>query len=409
MERLLTRWALFGACALLATAPRPAAALEYHALLDLRLVDSRGADSWAQGGLGTLRFDGDHDGLQLGQLSLALRQDFTDTLRLNLDAVAYGDHDRNPVDLTEAYLEWRPWPSQRWRSRARLGAFYPQISFENVLPSWRSPYSVSWSALDTWLGEEIRAIGAEYRLDWLGQRSGSALDVSGMVGVFGGNDPAGGLIAARGWALHDRQTTLFGRIGRPGGEVDIRKMFAEIDHRPGYYAGIESSWRDTATLRVMHYDNRGDRSSRAPSIGDISWQTLFDSAGLQLTPTDHLTVIAQYLRGETWIDPFIPFEWDFDAGFLMASVEQGRYRLTLRRDWFGMQQRRGFGANRETGSAWTAAALMNLDAHWSVAVEGLWVDSTLAYRRETNLPPRASERSLTLSLRYALDGALPAR
>jgi hypothetical protein len=409
MEKLLTRLSVLGACAILSALARPAAALEYHALLDLRLVDSHGQESWSQGGFGTLRFDGEHDGLRLGQLSLALRQDFTDTLRLNLDAVAYGDHDRNAVDLTEAYVEWRPWPSEHWRSRAKLGAFHPEISFENVLPSWRSPYSVSWSAVNTWLGEEIRTIGAEYRLDWLGQRNGGALDVSGMVGVYGMDDPAGGVIADRGWALHDRQSTLFGRFGKAGGELYVDTVFAEIDRRPGYYAGLQASLRDTATLRVLHYDNRGDGTSLAPSIRSISWRTRFDSAGVQFTPTDHLTLIGQYLSGGTSINPFRPLSWGFDSGFVLASLEQGQYRFTLRRDWFAMTQLGGQTRNRETGSAWTAAAMMRVDAHWSLAVEGLWVDSTLAYRTETNTPLHAAERSLTLSLRYALDGALPTR
>jgi len=68
-------------------------------------------------------------------------------------------------------------------------------------------------------------------------------------------------------------------------------------------------------------------------------------------------VIAQYLTGRTTAIPFIPFSWDFDSGFLLASHEQGRYRLTLRRDWFGMTQRQGMGANRESGTAWTAAGV----------------------------------------------------
>ena len=409
MERLLTRLSVLCACVLLLTSPRPATALEYHALLDLRLVDSRGGTSWTEGGYGTLRFDGAHDGLRLGQLSLGLRQDFSDTVRLNLDAVAYGDHDRNALDLTEAYVEWRPWPSRHWRSRAKIGAFYPEISFENVLPGWRSPYTVNWSAIDTWLGEEIRTIGAEYRLDWLGLRNGQPLDLSLLAGAYGLNDPAGRLMANRGWALHDRQTTLFGRIGRPGAALDIPKMFAEIDRRPGYYVGAEASLRNGATLRVLHYDNRGDGTSLAPSIGDISWRTRFDSAGLQLTPTDHLTVIAQYLTGSTLADPFITFSWDFDSGFVLASLERSRYRLTLRRDWFSMHQRQGMGANRESGSAWTAAAQATLDRHWSLALEGLWVNSALGSRAWVGLPLQAAERSLTLSLRYALDGAFPTR
>lgn len=383
-----------------------ASAQEYHALLDLRLVRSTGDASWLNGGLGTLRFDPAHDGLRLGQLSLDVKQDLGDTVRLNVDAIAYGDHDRNAVDLTELYLDWRPWPSQHWRSRARFGAFYPEISFENVLPTWRSPYSISWSAVDSWIAEEIRTIGAEYRLDWLGQRNGSALNFGGEVGLYGANDPAGTLISDRGWALHDRQTTLFGRVGQPGGEIDIAKMFAEIDHQPGYYAGLHASYRDYAELRVLHYDNRGDRSSHAPSIHEIDWQTRFDSVGLEVTPTDHLTFISQYLNGDTWIDPFIPFQWKFDSGFLLASWEHQWLRLTARRDWFAMRQTRGVGDNRESGSAWTLAAIGSFGQHWSVAAESLWVRSTLGYRDDIGVPPFAAEHSLQLSLRYALDGTL---
>ena len=193
--------------------------------------------------------------------------------------------------------------------------------------------------------------------------------------------------------------------------ADIRNARSKNDSPPSAssFSRRADGVRDTTTLRVLHYDNRGDGKSLAPSIQDISWRTRFDSAGLQLTPTDHLTLIAQYLRGDTYINPYLPILWDFDSGFVLASVEQGRYRFTLRRDWFSMSQQGGWAQNGETGSAWTAAAMAQVNRHLSLAVEGLWVDSTLAYRVETNTPLRANERSLTLSLRYALDGAFPTR
>ena len=407
MEELLARLTAALAGALLLGMPVRAPALEYHALLDLRLVHSSGELSWLDGGAGALRFDGTQDGLRLGELSLQLAQDLGETLRLTVDATTYGDHDRNRIDLTQAYLQWQPWPTQQWRVRAKLGAFYPEISFENVLPNWRSPYSLSWSAIDSWLGEEIRTLGAEYRLEWLGQRNGSAFNVSATLGAFGWNDPAGTLISQRGWALHDRQTTLFGRIGAPGQGLAVGTEFSEIDRRPGYYAGAAASYRDRAQLRFTHYDNRGDGTSLAPSLGAISWQTRFDSAGLQLTPTDHLTLIAQYLSGSTWINPVVPFLWDYDSSFLLASYEQGRLRFTVRRDWFGMQQLKGFGANRQSGSAWTAATIATLSPRWSVAAEALYVDSRLALRSELGAAPYAAEHSLQLSLRYAIDGATP--
>ena len=46
------------------------------------------------------------------------------------------------------------------------------------------------------------------------------------------------IIALRGFALHDRQTPLFGRIGTYAyGGREQRVMFSEIDNRAGFHAG----------------------------------------------------------------------------------------------------------------------------------------------------------------------------
>jgi hypothetical protein len=399
VERLLKRLAH----AALALCAAGCGAAELTGLVDLRAVAADGAPSYLYSGLGKLRFDEQHDGLRIGQLSLYLRHDLTETLQLAVDAVAYGNDDSNPIDLTEAWLEWRPWPRSAWRSRVKLGAFYPPISLENKLTGWRSPYSISWSAVNTWLGEELRTIGAEYSLDWFGTRNGGRFDFGVTAGVYAWNDPAGILIAGRGWALHDRQTTLFGRIGERGtGAIPGRTLFEEIDHRPGYYAGAEARYLDRAELRVLHYDNRGDRVSYSARIDDLAWETLFDSVGLVLTPTDRLTLIAQWLGGETYIDPFIVFEWEYDAAFLLASYEVGPHRLTLRRDWFSMQQTAGMRPfNSDSGSAWTLAYLYEFDAHWSVAAEAMQIRSTLAARSDFGLAPFERGRNLQLAVRFA--------
>ena len=52
----------------------------------------------------------DRDGVELGRARLALSQDLGDLLTLKIDASAWGQHDRNPVDLTEAYLQLHPYP-----------------------------------------------------------------------------------------------------------------------------------------------------------------------------------------------------------------------------------------------------------------------------------------------------------
>ena len=90
-------------------------------------------------------------------------------------------------------------------------------------------------------------------------------------------------MASRGWALHDRQTTLFGEVGEPGDvPVPGRVLFKEIDDRPGYYAGLHLRYLDRAELRYMHYDNRADPEAFDAGINDFAWLTYFDSVGLRV-------------------------------------------------------------------------------------------------------------------------------
>jgi hypothetical protein len=43
----------------------------------------------------------------------------------------YGQDDQHPLGVTEAYLEYRPYPIDGWRTRVRIGAYYPPVSLED--------------------------------------------------------------------------------------------------------------------------------------------------------------------------------------------------------------------------------------------------------------------------------------
>ena len=96
--------------------------------------------------------------------------------------------------------------------------------------SIRSP-----SAINTWISEEFRTIGAEVESRWLGASSGYLGDVALIAAVYGWNDPAGVLIADRGFALSDRPSTLFNGLGKPAASFYPH----EIDGKAGYW---RSSW-----------------------------------------------------------------------------------------------------------------------------------------------------------------------
>jgi hypothetical protein len=376
--------------------------------VDLRAVASDATQSRLTGGLGKLRFDSDQDGVRLGYVRLGYRADPTDTLHISGDAYAYGDHDVNAIDLTELYAEWRPIPSSTWRSRVKVGAFYPEISLENRMSGWRSPYTLSSSAINTWVGEELRTIGAEYSLDWLGRGRGHDFDFTLSGAAYGWNDTAGTVLATRGWGLTDRQDTLFGRFANNGSPLPQRTLFYDdLDQRAGYYLSATVHYRGLLELRALHYDNRA-RLVEAPALDDGSWLTYFESLGARWTPNDAWTVIGQWLHGRTYEDPGLPhYAWSYNSEFLLTSLQRGAMRYSVRYDRFEMQQTvSDFGDFTillgDHGHAWTVAAMRDFDKHWSLALEGIVADSSVPLRAVYNQPTYAREQMLQLALRYEL-------
>ena len=374
--------------------------------LDVRLVSSDGQKTFTNGGLGTLRYDDRHSGLRLGRARFALSQALGEVWSLRLDASAWGDDDRNPVDLTEAYLQFRPYPVAGYRFRLKAGAFYAPISLENRAAGWESPYTLSYSAINTWLEEELRTIGMEGQIDWLGTRTAHGFDVALTGGVFGWNDPAGTVIANRGFALSDRQTTLFGRVGSSNSSpLKPIELFREIDGRPGYYAGIEGRYFDRIVVRALHYDNRADPAAFDRATANFAWETDFNCVGLRVESAGGWTAIVQWLDGQTYIEP--PGQdlgWSFRARFALVSRQMRNHRLSLRYDSFAVDRDNSAdGGGTQRGHAWTAAYVFEPDARWKLTLEWLRVTSDAPTRAlDLGIPRAATENQAQLAVRFAL-------
>ena len=63
---------------------------------------------------------------------------------------------RISLGITEAYLQFRPYPHAGYRLRVKAGAFYAPVSLENRASGWESPYTLSYSAINSWLATEVR-------------------------------------------------------------------------------------------------------------------------------------------------------------------------------------------------------------------------------------------------------------
>jgi hypothetical protein len=383
-------------------------ATDWELSLDTRLVTSDAYPSFMDGGLGTVRFGSDDSGIKLGRARLAVTQPLGQLFSAHLDASVFDDKDRSALGVTEAYLLFRPYPRAGYRFRMKAGGFYPPVSLENRSSGWESPYTLSYSAINSWLAVEVRTLGVEGTLDWLGSRTGHAFDLGITGGVFGWNDRAGVMIASNGFVLTDRQTPLFGRLGQPGVQpLNGAEPFMEIDHRAGAYLGLEARYFDRAVLRVLRYDNRGDPSAPDTVSQVLAWETRFTSAGLRIEAEHGWTAIVQWLGGDTTIaPPSLTLNWPFQSTFGLLSKRFGRSTLSARYDRFAVQTNAPGVYGAQDGHAWTAAYIFEADAHWRFTLEWLRVTSSSENREEQGGPPLANETQWQLAIRYALGSAI---
>jgi hypothetical protein len=383
--------------------------------IDLRLFATDSTHVWLEEGLDKARFGSKDEPARLGVALLDYGVRWSPLLSSRVVVAAFDDVDK-PIDATEAYLELTPVPRSAWRWRGKLGAFYPPISLENIEAGWTSLYTLSYSAIDTWVGEEIRIIGGETSVTHMGQFTGSANDFGVTGGVVRNNDPLGALLAWRGWALHDRQTGLrqelpfadlpaFGPTGSFPPQAAYEKPFTELDGRLGYYAAAHWSRLDRVRVRLLHYDNRGN--AHVVRDGQWAWRTRFDHLGVQLR-AGGFDLLAQAIDGETEMDGFTrPLVLaPFRAAYLLASRELGRHRVSVRYDRFEVDDhdRTVNDPNQESGHAWTAAWFVSPGrlgsklSGWRLGLEYLRVASDRPARRLLDEPARRTEQTWQLAL-----------
>ena len=210
---------LIFAAALLAVTPAQAAQWDFTGYADLRVVIPPEQDrSWLDGGLGKLRYGSGDSNLQfggaVGQASVLI------TPELVAEAVGRVESNQaTPVDLLEAYIRYRPVSTTAWRWSVKAGAFFAPFSLENTELGWSPYWTITSSAINSWFGEEFRTIGGEFDLEWRDQAGTLTMAAS----AFGLNEPAGVMMADRGWTLDDQPTGLFSKLRLPDATL-LRKF-----------------------------------------------------------------------------------------------------------------------------------------------------------------------------------------
>ena len=401
------RWA-FAMLGFLALSAVPAAAEDYtfDGLADVRLVQPSNQRSWEKGGLGKLRFDGGSNsgpGLHLAEIVADGKAQLTSGFAV-LGIVRYDPDQHTALDILEGYARFRPVANESWQWTSKAGAFFPPISLENEGVGWTSPWTLTPSAINTWVGEELRTIGGESTVEW--RHGFGAIDLTGAL--FGWDSPAGTLLANRGWALGDRPTGLLDNQRQPDviGNRQRKPIpfetepFLQIGDTPGWYADMSSRIDGIGKLNILRYDNRADPT--APRHGQHGWRTKFTSAGLEVDLGD-VVLLSQAMVGTTEVDPTPTFtsKTKFRSGYLLAGRYFGDVSAAVRGEVFDTHEQHPGTSPKvsEHGHAETLAVSWRPIRWLRLTAEALRVESYRLDRINAGLAPRAIENQLQLSAR----------
>ena len=399
----------------LADAPHLDLPANLTAVIDFRIVLTDGERSWTDGGFGRSRFGGGGDGIDVHAVPAEAELVWHGPIAWNVEgtlAASYQDGQDQPVDLIEAYATWRPVPRGATRFSVRAGMFWPQVSLEHEGPAWQVADMITPSAINSWIGEEVKVVGLEGTATH--PLAGGRL--SGTFGLFGFNDTAGTQLAFRGWALHDQKTGAFSREALPplgpdmaGAQPPWTTPTLEVDHRIGFYGRLAYQFVAPVTLEAFYYDNRGDPAAFTDDL-QWGWRTRFLNVGARIDFGANTRLLAQALTGSTqmgqeedepdeiWVDT------RFRAAFLRLTHSIGPVALSGRLDLFETRQRGEYvyAEDGEHGWSLTGAVDWRLTGQAQIIVEGLHVESERGARARLGLAPRQDQDIVQASMRITL-------
>jgi hypothetical protein len=363
-------------------------------LLDARLALANGERSFTRRGLGKTRFGGTADGdyrlyAVPVEADLIWTPRFTGTLSGNVSAAWQRDQ-QNSVDLIEAFLNWLPPQTGPVGFQVRAGLMWPEISLEHSTGgAWSVVDTITPSAINSWVGEEVKVVGLEgtVRTDI----GGSTIGLTGAI--FGFNDTSGTLLSFRGWALHDEKATAFGHFKLPplnafmsGAQEHQTRSLLEIDNRPGFYGRLDFRAAAPWGAALFYYDNRGDPQAFTPNL-QWGWRTRFWNLAFDADVDSKTRLLAQGMTGSTIMGfPQNGVPWvhtHFSSAFVMLSHRlDAKWNVAGRVEAFRTREHGSEMSplESENGWSWTAALKYLLNDHVTLKAEALNVRSKRGVR-----------------------------
>ncbi len=390
-----------------------AAEHDISGIVDVRASYNDGLTSYVDAGLGKFRFNPDGQ-LSLAQLGLSYKVEWDNDFSAHVVANGYWDGVENNLGITEAFLEYKGLPSQQGiRLSGRAGIMYPKISLENVATAWSSPYTLSYSTMNAWLGEEVRHLGARLTLDWLGKFRQSKHDFRFDAEVFVNNDTTGAMLSWHGWTLSSRQTLWQETLpitylpARNGGFLTAQAAesdpFLELDDRPGYHGVASWKLKGQGLIQAGYYHN--DADTRVTIDGQYAWLTRFAHLGIKWRLPYRVELLAQYMKGDTLMNApegFAVVDNDYHSAYMMLSRRWDTHRLSLRLEDFAVEDRdlTPGDNNNEDGQAYTLSYSYRMKKGWYLQLEYNRIDSARPARSYLGDPIDLVEQQWQFASRY---------
>jgi hypothetical protein len=383
----------------------------FTVMLDIRLAVANGAPSFVNGGFGKTRFQGYSNGDFLAKImpmeaDVVWHPRFSNSLSANVSTAWQRDHDQ-PFDIIEVYLNYLPSQTGKVGFSGRAGLMWPEISLEHSTGgAWSVVNTITPSAINSWVGEEVKVIGGEGTLHV--DAGEHVLAFTG--GVFGWNDTSGTLLSFRGWALHDEKSTAYGHFPLPPLDAFLTQVQQnktrntdEIDHQPGWY--VRADWRPPWPfgLALFYYDNRGNPEAVTSAL-QWGWRTKFWNLGLNAKLDSKTRLLAQGMIGSTTMGfPVNGQPWvhtDFRSAYMLVTHNLGPLAVTGRVEGFGTTEHGSemSSGNSESGWSWTVAARVPINDHFTVFGEVLNVRSWRPTRVELGGLPSSFESQSVIQI-----------
>ncbi|MEM5529617.1 hypothetical protein WN093_12395 [Gammaproteobacteria bacterium AS21] len=394
-------------------APLFAVEVTSHGVADLRIISNDAKQSYSLGGYG--KFASAGDDLSLSQLGLQLTAKWDSGISLNGVLNAYSESGESRAGVTELYLGYKSLPNDvgyRWENRT--GYFYPHISLENRRHAWGNVDTLNSSTVNTWVGEEIRLLGTEFKATRLGKFNNADYDISLTGSVFAGNDPAGALLAWHGWTASNRQTFLGQSRAFPdlpamadgqvlAGQAQKSSPFREIDNRLGYQLQLDWLKHNKGKAIIGLYHNRA--KPFVVDDGDYGWDTKFLYAGISWRLAQGLTLTSQALAGSTLMqqhDKIDVVNNTYHSAFVKLSKKYKKSTYTVRIEDFSVSDNDSQigDNNEEDGNALTLNYSYQLSKDWLLSTEYNWIKSDRFSRKYDDQAQTLIERQLQFAAKY---------